>query len=182
MAAPAAVGVLCLLLNVQAEPQAAGRRHARLPPRRFPAERLVPDGFRGPNVLEKLAAGTQDENSAENLAFLIEHMGHAMKAQDAKTRRLREEGRAEQQQGGRRLAGEYKKITDSTVGRQPGLRRLLAARTDGQSSKSPTNQSLGMPLCRAAREASHMTKITAKEATAVMASPALQMRKQMKKG
>mgnify|MGYP002823369603 CR=1 FL=1 len=44
------------------------------------------------SVLEKLAAGTQDENShAENLAFLIEHMGHAMKAQDAKTRRLREE-------------------------------------------------------------------------------------------
>jgi len=40
-------------------------------------------------------------------------MGHAMKAQDAKTRRLRDEGRAEQQQGGRRLAGEYKKITDN---------------------------------------------------------------------
>ena len=117
MAAPAAVGVLCLLLNVQAEPQAAGRRHARLPPRRFPAERLVPEGFRGPNVLEKLAAGTHgDDAHAENLAFLIEHMGHAMKAQDAKTRRLREEGRAEQQQGGRRLAGEYKPITDSEAG------------------------------------------------------------------
>ena len=114
MAASAAVGVLCLLLNVQAEPQeAAGRRHARLPPRRFPSERLVPDGFRGPNVLEKLAAGTQDENShAENLAFLIEHIGHAMKSQDNIMRRKREEGRAEQQ-GGRRLAGEYKQITDS---------------------------------------------------------------------
>ena len=112
MAAPAAVGVLCLLLNVQAE-QPAGRRHAPLPPRRFPAERLVPDGFRGPNVLEKLAAGMQDENShAENLAFLIEHIGHAMKSQDNIMRRKREEGRAEQQ-GGRRLAGEYKQITDS---------------------------------------------------------------------
>ena len=123
MAAFAAVGGLLprgarllwvLLLHAQAEPRPAGRRHARLPPRRFPAERLVPDGFRGPNVLEKLAAGTHGKDAhAENLAFLIEHMGHAMKAQDAKTRRLREEGRAEQQQGGRRLAGEYKKITDS---------------------------------------------------------------------
>ena len=73
------------------------RRPATLLSGRFPAERLVPEGFRGPNVLEKLAAGAQGEDvHAENLAFLFERVGHAMKAQDKKTRRLREEGGAQQ--------------------------------------------------------------------------------------
>jgi hypothetical protein len=73
----------------------------------------VPEGFRGPNVLEKLAAGAHDKDShAENLAFLIEHVGHAMKAQDKKTRRLREEGGA-QQPPRRRLEDEANKRVPS---------------------------------------------------------------------
>ena len=98
---------------------ADGRRHAApLPQGRFPAERLVPPNFRGPNVLEKLAAGTQGEGEgvhAENLAWIFEHVGHAMKAQDKKTRRLREENGATGDAGGaqRRLAGEQQPIPES---------------------------------------------------------------------
>ena len=103
---------------------ADGRRHAApLPQGRFPAERLVPPNFRGPNVLEKLAAGTQGEGEgvhAENLAWIFEHVGHAMKAQDTNTRRLREEdggagdgGAGDAAAARRRLEGERKAIPAS---------------------------------------------------------------------
>jgi len=103
---------------------ADGRRPAApLPQGRFPAERLVPPGFRGPNVLEKLAAGSQGEGEgvhAENLAWIFEHVGHAMKAQDTNTRRLREEdgsagdgGAGDAAAARRRLEGERKAIPAS---------------------------------------------------------------------
>ena len=99
MAALQLLSLLLLTSPALADPgpgrSADGRRHAApLPQGRFPAERLVPPGFRGPNVLEKLAAGSQGEGEgvhAENLAWIFEHVGHAMKAQDTNTRRLREE-------------------------------------------------------------------------------------------
>ena len=61
MAALQLLSLLLLTSPALADPgpgrSADGRRPAApLPQGRFPAERLVPPGFRGPNVLEKLAA------------------------------------------------------------------------------------------------------------------------------
>jgi len=123
MAALQLLSLLLLTAPALADPgpgrSADGRRPAAaLPQGRFPAERLVPPGFRGPNVLEKLAAGTQGEGEgvhAENLAWIFEHVGHAMKAQDASTRRLREEdgGAGDAAAARRRLEGERKAIPAS---------------------------------------------------------------------
>ena len=138
MAALQLLSLLLLTSPALADPgpgrSADGRRPAAaLPQGRFPAERLVPPNFRGPNVLEKLAAGTQGEGEgvhAENLAWIFEHVGHAMKAQDASTRRLREEDGGASRGSGRR----FPRATHRTG---------TAVRTAGRfrTSPTPTNSS-----------------------------------------